>query len=73
MVEGSAAANDIFYQHTQSVASSDWVIQHNLGKYPSVTVVDSSGDECEGQVNYTSSNQLTISFSAPFSGVAYLN
>ncbi len=49
------------------------VVAHNLGKYPSVTVIDSAGDEVEGLVDHTSINQLTITFSAPFSGVAICN
>lgn len=73
MVQGNQSSQDIFYKHIQSVASDTWVIAHNLGKYPSVTVVDSSGSECEGHTTYNGPNQLTISFSAPFSGIAYLN
>ena len=61
------------YAHDQPLASSTWTIVHNMGKNPSVSVVDSSGDEVEGEVNYVSSNQLTISFTAAFSGKAYLN
>lgn len=64
---------DLNYLHVQAAAASVWTITHNLAKYPSVTVVDSSGDEVEGSVNYVSANQLTVSFSAPFSGNAYLN
>jgi len=59
--------------HTQSVASTTWTVTHNMGKRPSVSIVDSSGDEVIGQVNHVSINQLTITFSAAFSGVAYLN
>lgn len=64
---------DLNYLHNQAVASDTWTIVHNLAKYPSVTVVDSAGDEVEGSVNYISANQLTVTFSAPFSGKAYLN
>jgi hypothetical protein len=61
------------YTHDQSVASATWTVTHNMGKYPSVTVVDTAGDEVFGDVNYVSVNQLVISFNAPFSGKAYLN
>ena len=61
------------YTHNQAVASATWNVAHNMGKYPSVSIVDSSGDEVEGDVNYVSLNQLTISFTAAFSGKAYLN
>lgn len=61
------------YAHDQSVASAAWAITHNLGKYPSVTVTDSAGDEVEGEVRYNGINNVTVTFSAPFSGKAYLN
>jgi hypothetical protein len=48
-------------------------VTHNLGKHPAVQVVDSAGDQCEGDVRYVSNSQLTISFSAAFSGVVYCN
>jgi hypothetical protein len=61
------------YTHTQAIASASWTVTHNMGKNPTVAIVDSSGDEVEGEVTYVSTNQLIISFSAAFSGVAYLN
>lgn len=48
-------------------------VTHNLGKYPAVTVIDSAGDECVGSVNHVSTNQLTVNFSASFSGTVYCN
>jgi len=59
--------------HNQTVSSSTWNITHNLNKYPSVSVVDSSNEEVIGEVEYINSNSLTVKFSAPFSGKAFLN
>ena len=50
-----------------------WTVIHNLGKYPSVSIVDSGGSIVFGEVNYTSLNQIVVSFSAAFSGQAFLN
>lgn len=61
------------YVHDQQVASSTWVVVHNMGKKPSVSIVDTADDEVIGSVTYNSNNQLTISFSSPTSGKAYLN
>lgn len=61
------------YVHTQSTPSAVWTITHNLKKFPSVTIVDSSGSVVIGEVNYTNNNQLTVTFNAGFSGKAYLN
>lgn len=61
------------YTFTQSGAASTWTINHNLQKYPSVTVVDSSGNVVVGFQKYNNNNQIVLTFSAPFSGSAYLN
>jgi len=63
-------ANFIF---TQGIPSATWNITHNLNKFPSVTVVDSSKQIVIGDVIYINTNSLVITFSAPFSGEAYLN
>lgn len=70
IIEGTG---DLSFLHEQPSASDTWTIAHNLGKYPSVTVVDSAGDECEGVTNYVGLNQVVISFSAAFAGRAFLN
>jgi hypothetical protein len=61
------------YTHSQVSASSTWVITHNLGCKPAVTIVDSGGNVQIGEVLYNSDNQVTVTFAASFSGFAYLN
>lgn len=62
-----------YYVHDQQVAAATWTVNHNLGKFASVNVVDTVGDEVVADVTYNSVNQLTINFSAPISGKAYIN
>ena len=64
---------DKFFTFTQASASASWNIEHNLEKFPSVTVIDSANNIVYGNTTYTDENNLTINFSAPFSGKAYLN
>lgn len=61
------------FEFNQSSASNNWTITHNLNSYPSVTVVDSSGNVVIGAITYVNANEITISFSSSFSGKAYLN
>lgn len=68
----ASAATTRRYIHTQGVVSAEWVITHGLGGYPSVTIVDTSKTHVFGEVQYDSTTQITVSFSAPFSGYAYL-
>jgi hypothetical protein len=67
------AGGDINYVHNQTTSTDAWVIQHNLGKYPSVTIVNDVGDNVEGFVEYQGYNKLTINFNVALIGVAYLN
>lgn len=61
------------YTHTEAVASSSWDISHSLGYFPNVTVIDSSEREVIGDIQYVDSNNIVITFSAAFTGKAYLS
>jgi len=60
------------FVHEQAVPLSEWVINHNLGRYPVAVVLDSGGTTVEGTIIHTDANSLTITFSGIFSGVARL-
>lgn len=58
----------------QGIPSDTWVIQHNLGRNPNVTVVDSSGSvQVPDDINYDNDNQITVKFLGSFAGKAFLN
>lgn len=59
-------------EFTQATASATWVITHSLGGKPQVTIVDSADTHVFGDVQYNSNTQVTVTFSAAFSGKAYL-
>lgn len=65
--------SDKTFVFTQNVASDLWIINHNLNKFPSVSIVDSGNNMVIGDVIYENANNLQISFSGAFSGSAYLN
>jgi hypothetical protein len=69
---GAFAPSDIFYVHTQAQSSAVWTINHNLGGQPTAVVLDSAGTQCEGTFSYPSTNQMIITFTAAFTGVAYV-
>lgn len=72
---GNKTSEDIkeFYRHDQLVASAEWTISHNMGKYPSVSVVDSGDNIVMGDVRYIDENTVSVRFNGVFSGTAYLN
>lgn len=59
--------------HTQNQPAPVWTINHNLNCYPSINIVDSANSEVIGEVNYINQNTVELSFTAAFSGAAYLN
>lgn len=69
----SPGTGDSSHVHNQSVPSAEWTVDHNLGKWPSVSVVDSANDLVEGEVKYINPNRVILNFSAPFTGRAFIN
>jgi hypothetical protein len=61
------------YTHHQSIPSAVWTITHPLAFQPNVTVTDSAGEQVEGEIDYTTGSIITVSFSAAFSGTAFLS
>jgi len=63
----------VSFIHTQGVASTTWNITHNLNFHPNVTAQDSAGNIVEGEIAFTNTVSLILSFSSPISGSAYLS
>lgn len=61
------------YTHTQGVPASTWTIEHNLGDFPNVTIVDSANTQVEGDVTYIDADTVQVEFQSAFSGKAYLS
>ena len=72
-VTNNIFTTDANHVHDQGVAATQWVVDHNLGKKCSVTVVDSAGTVQIGQITYNSDNRVTLDFEAAFSGKAFFN
>ncbi len=61
------------YTYSQEAPQATWTVNHDLDRFPSVSVVDSTGQMVEGDVFYSSANQVILTFAGAFSGTAYLN
>jgi hypothetical protein len=64
---------DLSFVYEQINASNTWVVNHNLGKKPSVTIVTTTDTTVIGEITYNNENKLTINLSSANSGKAYLN
>ena len=72
-VDADGVAGDKNYVFSQAVAASTWNVQHNLNKFPSCTMVLSTGQQGYGDVTFIDANNLTITFASAESGKAYIN
>jgi len=70
MIVADVSQNEFIF--VQGTPLTEWVILHNMNGHPNVTVIDSGNSQVEGSVTYDSLNQVTISFTAGFSGKAIL-
>jgi hypothetical protein len=69
----SSGVGDKNFVFNQAVASATWNVQHNLNKFPSCTMVLSTGQQGYGDVTFIDENNLTITFAGAESGKAYIN
>lgn len=72
-VDADGIDGDKNYVFSQASAASTWAVQHNLSKFPSCTMVLSTGQQGYGDVTFIDENNLTITFASAESGKAYIN
>ena len=63
---GNAAAQ---YEHQQLIAASPWVVNHNLGLRPQITVLSLGGATMWAEVIHASPNQALVYFDEPQAGL----
>lgn len=73
VVAGGNTNVDKNFVHVQQVPQAIWMIEHDLGKYPSVAIVDSAGENVVGEVFYINNNTVEIRFTNAFAGKAFFN
>lgn len=71
-IEQSDPVNHVKYVHTQAAIASSWTINHNLGFFPNVTVLDNSNRILETYIEYNNINTATIIMNSAASGKAFL-
>ena len=70
-IRALVAAKATSYNHTQTMASTSWVINHNLNKYPAVITILADGTKVEGSIIYNGYNVASVVFGKAVSGTAY--
>ncbi len=60
------------FEHQQVGAASVWNINHGLSAYPSVLVIDNTGQELLAEVHYPNDGTVVVIHGKPYAGTAYL-
>lgn len=66
------AGDGTYTLFSQDAPASIWTITHTLGRYPDVTILDSTGRVVWADVEYPSVSQVTITFASPQIGKVIL-
>lgn len=65
--------SDAHYIHDQYAPADIWEITHNLEKFPTIQIVDSSNKVIEGHIEHENENKSIAMFNGKFSGKAICN
>lgn len=67
--------NNSNFVFTQNCADPQaiWYINHNLNLVPNVWAEDCNGDNISGVIDVVNNNEITLTFSSPVAGKAYLS
>lgn len=64
---------DKTYIFTQETPTTEWVIKHNMGKYPAIIIVDDNKYQVWAEIQFVDLNTVKAIFTTEFTGQAFLN
>jgi hypothetical protein len=67
-IQGPAGGQIPPYLYIQSEPAILWLVNHNFGWYPLVSIFTPGGVEVTAEVRHVSTNQFSVSFSSPQTG-----
>jgi hypothetical protein len=68
---GSSAGPNVTSTFVQ-VSSDEWIVQHDLGRFPAIVTVNESGERIYGNELYLDENNVIVKFSKVVAGTMYL-
>ncbi len=68
--QGPSGAGGFVYQQTSP--ATVWTINHNLGFKPTVELIDSGGQEIDGEISHPTNNQTVVTLNPASAGLARL-
>lgn len=68
--DGAPGSGGSTYSETFA-ANTLWVVNHNLGRYPSCTIRSAGGEVVQAETLHVSANQVRVTFETAFAGSIY--
>ena len=65
--------NDKYYVHFQLNADTEWIVEHNLDKYPYVSILNDNEKEINGEVLFLDTNTLLVKIEVALTGIVCVN
>lgn len=66
---GTGSGSSFYHEHVQAVPAATWIVDHNLGSYPNVSILI-DGVVSQTDITHNTANQTSIVFPAPLAGRA---
>jgi hypothetical protein len=64
--------NNNYFLYNQTLPLATWTINHSFGRFPSVTVIDSTGFAIITDIEYPNNSMVVVTFAQPTTGKALL-
>jgi hypothetical protein len=71
VLPGPPGPAGVHYTHYQMVPNTTWIVNHNLGYKPHITVLSPGGTALVCEIIHTNVNQAVLIFNLPTAGTAY--
>lgn len=69
---GGGGGGALTFDFVQSSGAAVWTVNHHMGGFPSVLIVDDGGQELHAEVHYPDDQTVVIVHGQPYTGTAYL-
>lgn len=66
------SGNNLYLQFTQTAPQTTWLISHNFGRNPTVTLTTMTGEEILASISFPDLNTVQVDFTLAESGRAHL-
>lgn len=68
IIHDGGGGDDMYFEQDFPNPQGDWLVRHDLGKYPNVTLIDTSGEQFFANVSFPDVNTVHVTFAGMVAG-----